>query len=337
MNTPILTIDTTAIAQNWRTLNKLSNGNAGAVVKANGYGLGVDIIVKTLLEEGVNTFFVATVSEALTVAKITQNATIYELSGFSCFEKILPNNIRPVINSYEQLKANTHAEFALQFDTGMSRAGFDLDQISHLTHLKPKLVMSHLACSDEPDHPMNLAQLGKFLKVNSAFPNTKASLSATGGILLGSQFHFDMTRPGIGIYGGAPFMEAKPTIQVNVPIINIREIPKGTQIGYGGTFTAQKAMRIATVLGGYADGISRALSNGASLFSNGTPCPILGRVSMDAMTIDISHINGQPASFELIGSNQDINDLANAAGTISYELFTGLGSRYHREIKSGGQ
>ncbi len=334
MNAPVLTIDTNAISQNWQQLNALSSGKAAAVVKANGYGLGIDITVKSLLKSGTNTFFVATVAEAIHAAKLAPDATIYELSGFSCFETSIPKNLQPVINSHEQLKANSHENFALQFDTGMSRVGFDLDQISSLNSLNPTLVMSHLACADEPDHPMNISQINRFMGVQSAFPNTPTSLSATGGILAGSKYHFDMTRPGIGIYGGAPFMDAKPTIQINLPVINIRDIPKGTHIGYGGTFTATKPMRIATVLGGYADGISRALSNSANLFANGTPCAILGRISMDAITVDITHLTTIPTSLDALGPDQDINDLAKAAGTISYELFTGLGSRYDRQIKS---
>ena len=337
MFAPKLTINSDAIAQNWQSLNELSSGKAAAVIKADAYGLGMNLVAPTLWNAGARMFFVATIVEAQALSLLLPQAIIYDLSGFSAFFTDLPTNIRPVLNTMAQLKTNRHTDFALQFDTGMTRLGFDIAQLDALTHLKPSLIMSHLACSDEPDHPMNASQLTVFKTIRAAFPNVPASFSATGGILLGSEFQFELTRPGIGIYGGAPFIAAKPTVQMSLPIIGTRDIKAGTRIGYGGTFTAPHDMRVATLLGGYADGLLRTLSGKAKFFAGDQACPILGRVSMDAITINITTLNDSPTSLDLFHPTQTLNDLANIAGTIPYEILTSIGARYERNFSGQTQ
>ncbi|MDX5381783.1 MAG: alanine racemase, partial [Rhodobacterales bacterium] len=187
----------------------------------------------------------------------------------------------------------------------------------------------HLACADEPDHPMNAAQLATFRAMTDGL-DVPRSLSATGGILLGSAYHFDLTRPGIGLYGGAPFAQSRPVAHVSLPVIQTRVVEAGETVGYGNAWTATEPIRLATVAAGYADGIHRALSKGLHLYAGDTPCPVRGRVSMDLITVDITHLPEVPAALDLLNHVQTVDTLADLAGTIGYEILTSLGRRYQR-------
>ena len=194
------------------------------------------------------------------------------------------------------------------------------------------LVMSHLACADEPPHPQNTAQLGAFRAMTDGL-NTPKSLAATGGTLLGEHYHFDLTRPGIGLYGGLPFDAAQPVVRLSLPVIQIREIAPGTTVGYGATYTAETPRKIATLSAGYADGLIRAMSSKATLWHGDTPCPLAGRVSMDLLTVDVTECDEPPETLDILGPNQTVDQLADAAGTIGYEILTSLGSRYTRDVR----
>jgi alanine racemase len=194
---------------------------------------------------------------------------------------------------------------------------------------RPDLIMSHLACADDPDHPMNAQQLALFHALTEGC-GVARSLSATGGVLLGREYHFDMTRPGIGLYGGAPFTQAQHVVQLSIPVIQIRDVAAGETVGYSNTFTAARDMRLATIAAGYADGIHRALSGRATLWAGDIPCPLVGRVSMDLLTIDVSDVPGDVDALDLLGPEQGVDDLADVIGTIGYEVLTGLGQRYAR-------
>jgi alanine racemase len=194
--------------------------------------------------------------------------------------------------------------------------------------------MSHLACADEPLHPMNAAQLAAFNAMSFALPARRKALSATGGILLGAPFHFNLTRPGIGLYGGAPFADAKPVVQLDLPVIQTRDVLPGEAVGYGATWLATRPSKIATVSGGYADGILRA-AKGFSLYAGATPCPVVGRISMDLITVDVTDLKEIPPRLSLLNSTQTVDVLAQKAGTIGYEILTSLGSRYQRRYTGG--
>jgi alanine racemase len=195
--------------------------------------------------------------------------------------------------------------------------------------LGPELLMSHLACADEPGHPMNARQLANVHAMTDG-TNVPRSLAATGGILLGPQYHFDLTRPGIGLYGGRPFAAAKGVVRLTLPVIQSRLLEPGEAVGYGCSWTAEHPATIATLAAGYADGILRALSGKATLWAGETPCPIAGRVSMDLLTVDVTHLAEPPRELDLICPEQSIDDLAEQAGTIGYEILTALGPRYER-------
>jgi len=197
----------------------------------------------------------------------------------------------------------------------------------------PALIMSHLACADEPGDAMNTAQLALFRQLTDG-TGIPRSLAATGGVLLGADYHFDITRPGVGLYGGRPFDAAQPVAHLSLPVIQIRDVEPGEAVGYSCTWRAEAPVRVATLAAGYADGILRALSSrGVRLWHGATPCPLLGRVSMDLLTVDVSHLPEPPAALDLLGTHQTVDDLADAAGTIGYEILTALGPRYARHYR----
>jgi alanine racemase len=191
------------------------------------------------------------------------------------------------------------------------------------------LIMSHLACADDPDHPQNTAQLSAFLDM-TAGATAPRSLSATGGILLGPAYHFDLTRPGIGLYGGMPYAQGQQVVRLSLPVVQVRDVALGETVGYSATFTADRDRKIATVSGGYADGLIRHMSNAADLFAGNTPCRLAGRVSMDLLTVDVTHLPEVPDHLDILCPDQGVDQLADVAGTIGYEILTSLGGRYQR-------
>ncbi|SDJ50382.1 alanine racemase [Aliiruegeria lutimaris] len=347
MATGTLTIDLDAIAANWQALNSLSGDTVetGAVVKADGYGLGAARAARTLARAGARKFFVAAAEEGAAVREaLGRGPDIFIFGGHMAgdTEMIHDLDLVPMLNSIDQLtrhfEALPGAAFGIQLDSGMNRLGLEPAEWAAVSELavsqSPKLIMSHLASADEPDSPQNADQLRQFREMTDGL-DVPRSLSATGGTLLGPDYHFDVTRPGIGLYGGLPFAEAKPVVRLSLPVIQTRLVAPGETVGYNATWSAPEEKLIATVAAGYADGILRAISNKADLYFNGTPCPIVGRVSMDLITVDISALGEVPPALDILCAEQGVDDLANAAGTIGYEILTSLGARYERKTIGG--
>ncbi|QHQ34824.1 alanine racemase [Algicella marina] len=331
-----LTIDLDAIAANWRALDALSAASVetGAVVKADAYGLGIARVAPALAAAGARSFFVALAEEGAELRRILgAGPSIHIFSGHMPGDAPLlaAHDLIPLLNSVRQVKRHRQAlpgrAYGLQLNSGMNRLGIEPGAVP--PGLAPVLTISHLACADTPHHPENARQRAAFA------PEGRASLAATGGTLLGAEFHCDLTRPGIGLYGGYPFTAARPVVALDLPVIQTRTIAAGETVGYGATWRATRPSRIATVSAGYADGLIRAMGNRACLFHGTTACPLVGRVSMDVITVDITDTADRPESLSILGPQQRIDTLAEAAGTIGYEILTSLGTRYNRVYKGG--
>jgi alanine racemase len=348
MGTGTLTIDLGAIAANWRALDALSAADCqtAAVVKADAYGLGVGKVALALAEAGARRFFVAVAEEGAALREaLGPGPEIYVLCGHMAGDAAVIGGLSlvPMLNSVEQLTRHLEAlpghPFGVQLDTGMNRLGIKAPEWSAVRDIVlaagPMLLMSHLACADDPGHAMNAAQLSAFRQMTDGC-GVPRSLAATGGLLLGPEYHFDLTRPGIGLYGGLPFEAARPVVGLTLPVVQVRTIAEGETVGYGATWQADDEAVIATVSGGYADGLIRRMGGRAVLFAGDIPCPLAGRVSMDLLTVDVTHLAEVPETLDILGPQQTIDDLAAAAGTIGYEILTALGSRYARRYLGGG-
>ncbi|PPB81776.1 alanine racemase [Albidovulum inexpectatum] len=343
-----LHIDLSAIAENWRALARASGpAETAAVVKADAYGLGADRVAPALAAAGARSFFVALAEEGAALrATLGDGPRIFVLSGHmeGDAQPIAQAGLIPVLNSPEQLTRHFQSlpghPFGIQLDTGMNRLGFEEDEwravSAEASRAGPTLIMSHLACADEPGHAMNARQLAVFRRMTNGI-DAPRSLAATGGILLGRDYLFDLTRPGIGLYGGMPFAQARPVVRLSLPVIQTRWVEPGETVGYGNTWTAPARRRIATLGAGYADGLIRAMSGRARVFDGDTPCPLVGRVSMDMIAADVTDLPGIPDRMDILGPRQGVDDLARAAGTIGYEILTSLGARYRRMHIGGAE
>lgn len=340
-----LSIDLGAIVANWRTLDAMSAGETSAVVKANAYGLGVDRVVPSLTKAGVQTFFVAAAEEGFAVRKAAGNeARVFVFSGHMDGDAraLRDNALIPLLNSPHQWQRHCSElpdhPFGIQLDTGMNRLGMEPRDFATLREdiqaASPVLVMSHLACSDEPEHIQNVQQLSVFKSITEGIDAAK-SLAATGGTLLGENYHFDLCRPGVGLYGGEPFAAANPVVTLETPIIQTRDVTVGESVGYGATWVATRPSKIATIAAGYADGLIRAMGNGLSLWADDQPCPLVGRVSMDMMGVDVTDLTTIPTHLDILNATQTVDVVAEAAGTIGYEILTSLGARYDRHYIGG--
>lgn len=340
MGTGILSIDLDALVVNWRALDARSAVETAAVVKADGYGLGAARVARALAAAGVRRFFVASAEEGAGLrAALGPGPEIAVFSGHMAGDAALIGGagLVPMLNSPEQFARHAEAlpgaAYGVQLDSGMNRLGMEAADWAGLRDRAAagplRLVMSHLACADEPAHPANAAQRDAFLAMTAGL-DAPRSLSATGGLLLGPAYHFDLCRPGIGLYGGAPFAEARPVVRLSLPVIQVRDLVPGETVGYGCTFTATRPTRIATVAAGYADGLIRALSGRATLWAGEVACPLAGRVSMDLLTVDVTGLAAVPEHLDILGPRQGVDALAEAAGTIGYEILTSLGPRYAR-------
>ncbi|WGW03075.1 alanine racemase [Tropicibacter oceani] len=336
-----LTIDLGALRANWRTLAQKAQAEAGAVVKADAYGLGMDRVAPALAEEGARRFFVAQAEEGAALRRtLGAGPEIFVFSGHMAGDADLIRgaNLVPMINSIDQMLRHVEGlpghPFGIQLDSGMNRLGMEPAEWGALRDIalaqNPALIMSHLACADEPDHGMNAHQLRLFRQMTDGI-DVPRSLSATGGILLGPEYHFDVTRPGIGMYGGLPFIDARPVVSLSIPVIQIRDLEPGESVGYGNSFVARNPMRVATIGAGYADGILRAMGPKASLWAGESRCKVLGRISMDLIGVDVTALHSAPEALELLGQHQSVDTLADWAGTIGYEILTSLGNRYARD------
>jgi alanine racemase len=349
-----------AIRRNYRKLRELSKpAETAAVVKANAYGLGVAQVFPALEREGCHTAFVATLAEAQALRGLS-NSTIYVLDGLlPCTAPVFEEaGLRPVLSSAEEVfewsgycnGRRRELPAAIHADSGMSRLGFPEEQVrllaktpELLSRFDLRLLMSHLACGDNVDHPKNEAQLKCFLELASLFPNIPRSLANSAGIFLGPPFRFDLTRPGIALYGGNPAAgnpnPMEPVIWLFGRIAKVSWARAGATVGYKATHTLERDTRIATAAVGYADGYFRALSasderGGPPAYIGEDKLPLLGRVSMDLITFDATDAPEEAVSrgawIELIGERVTVDDLASYAGTIGYEVLTSLGRRYHR-------
>ncbi len=338
------------------------------MVKADAYGLGVAAVAPVLAAAGCRWFFVATLDEGIALrALLGDGAEIAVLNGPAGGSAPLfaEHQLMPVLNHLGQIAE--WADFcrrdetlwraaAIHFDTGMNRLGLgaaERDRLAAgpdmLDAIEVRLVMSHLACADERRHAMNRAQLGLFTaaltRLAPHLPAVTASLANSSGIFLGADFHFDLARPGIALYGGNPTPpEPNPmaeVVRLQGKIIQVRDVDSPMTVGYGATHRVDRPCRIATVPLGYADGFLRSLGNRSYATIGSTRVPVVGRVSMDLITIDVTALPaaevhpGTPV--ELIGPGRSIDDVAAAAGTIGYEILTSLGARYRRRYSGGGR
>lgn len=358
----VLTIDLAALAANYRLLrDRAAPAVCSAVVKADGYGLGAATVAPVFYGEGCRHFFVAHLDEALELKQaLRPDVAIYILNGLppGAEAECAAAGLIPVLNGMEQV-ARWAAEArrlrrplpaVLQVDSGMSRLGLPAADVARIAG-EPQLldgirllyVMSHLACADQPDHPLNARQLEAFRAARAAFPGVPASLANSAGIFLGPDYHFDLVRPGASLYGLAPALDRpnpmERVVTLHAKVIQTREIAAGDVVGYGATFRAERPTRVATIALGYGDGWPRALSGRGAAWYEGTRLPFLGRVSMDSITIDVSALPpGLPQAgdlVELLGPHQSADEVAAQCGTIGYEILTSLGRRHHRRYIGG--
>ena len=347
MATAVLTIDLDALAANWRALDRASASGVqtAGVVKADGYGLGVAAVVRTLAAAGARRFFVAAAEEGVLARKaLGPGPQINILSGHMAGDTVLfrDYDLTPMLNSLDQITRHLESlpghAFGVQLDTGMNRLGMEEAEweaaAPFVLEASPELLMSHLACADDPDQAMNEVQLANFHAMTDG-TGVPRSFAATGGILLGPPYHFDLTRPGIGLYGGRPYEGAAPVVTLSLPVVQTRAVAAGEAVGYSATWVAAKPTLIATVQGGYADGIIRSLSARATLWAGDTPCPLVGRVSMDLITVDVTHLPKVPDALDLICANQTVDQLADQGSTIGYEILTGMAARLKRHYIGG--
>lgn len=335
------------VVANWRTLDALNASETGAVVKAAGYGHGAAPVALALSQAGCRTFFVAHAREGVEVRDaIGGEPIVYVLNGPDSGDLGLyaDAGLRTVLNTPAQLdiwrSSGLDSPVALKFDTGMNRLGLRPEIAGDLAvtgnGLSVAHVMSHLACADEPGHAKNTQQLKAFGEVVRHFPGTPASLANSAGCYLGGDYAFNLTRPGIALYGGshAPDgIELKPGLTLTAPVLSVHTGRAGETVGYGATKTFDQDTVLATVALGYADGLPRSASNSGFGVIGGMRCPIVGRISMDLTTVDVTGAKewAKPgARIEFIGAAANLEEQADCAGTLGYELITGLGSRVER-------
>jgi len=310
------------------------------VVKADAYGLGVAQVAPRLLREGAKTFFVARRDEGAGLRRVVGNGSvIYVLDGLDDPAVFRAHDLRPVLNTMDQVKMWRQApdlKAALHIDTGMNRLGVRPDELGTPLDLPQlSLVVSHLACGDAPENPMNTRQLAAFRAAAAAFAGTPLSLANSAGAFLGAPYGFDLVRPGISLYGGGPFdvphPEIKPVAHLSARVLQVRDLKAGETVGYGATFTAPHAMRLATVGLGYADGLLRSFAEHGFAVANDELRRLTGRVSMDAFSMDISGLDVAVDDWvEIFGARQAIDHVAVASGTIAYEWLTRIGPRVER-------
>ncbi|MBI3445233.1 MAG: alanine racemase [Magnetospirillum sp.] len=354
--TALLTIDVGAIVANWRRLSLLVGAaETAAVVKADCYGLGMEHVAPALFEAGARSFFVACVDEGIALRRAVPGAVIFVLSGPLGGDEgeFAAHGLIPVLNSLAQItgwaafakKGSGAPAAALHIDTGMNRLGLAEAELERLTakpevlaSIRPITVMSHLACADDSDSPMNAKQLVTLRRLSAALPAMPQSIAASAGIFLGRGFHLGMVRPGAALYGLNP-MQGRPNpmtqvVRLQGKIAQVRDVDSPMTVGYGATHRVEGRRRLATVVVGYADGWFRSLSNRGHGMIGGVKVPVVGRVSMDLTTFDVTDVPVEQAHpgalIDLIGPGHTVDDVAAEAGTIGYEVLTALGRRYHR-------
>jgi alanine racemase len=361
----ILTIDLSALESNYKTLRSAATpAECAAVVKADGYGLGLEPVAKQLADVGCPVFFVADLSEGRRLRKVARHAAIYILNGLpqGTAQVFADHKLRPVIGSTAELAewdaftrtANWDGGFALHVDTGMNRLGVSVEEAAaiaprlNMENHGLQLIMTHFVAAQYAESQRNQEQILTFRDVRSLFRGVPASIANSSGIFLGSSAHLDLVRPGAALYGVNPTPgkpnPMKPVVDLKVRIVKLRDIAFGETVGYDATWTARRPSRIAIVTMGYADGFPRAQSGsdqkpGGTLLVGGKPCPIVGRISMDLIALDVTDL--PPGSVKrgdfatVIGEGRDADAVGDMLGTIGYEVLTSLGRRYARIYKGG--
>jgi alanine racemase len=363
--TGVLTVDLDAIVANWRKLEKSAvPAECAGVIKADAYGCGLDPVARALAGAGCKTFFVATLDEARAARAVLPQASIYVLDGFfqNSGDAYAGIDARPMIGDLNELaewdvfcrRSGWAGGAGIHIDTGMNRLGLTVAEAQGII---PRinagdhgitLVISHLACAETLNHPLNARQLASFREIASLFSGVPASLSNSSGVYLGPAFQFDMVRPGAALYGVNPTPEAdnpmQGVVELKARIVQIRNVEKGDSVGYGGTWTARRPTRLAVVSAGYADGYFRAGGSndgtrGAEVVVAGKRCPVAGRISMDLIAVDVTDLEKSAVRrghmVTLIGEGITVDELAHHFGTIGYEVLTGIGRRYARIYKGG--
>jgi alanine racemase len=355
-----LTIRLGAIARNYRQfVDRCAPARVAAAVKADAYGLGMKPVARTLADAGCETFFVARLEEGIALRTLQPRARIYVLDGAheATAAPLISDGLVPVLNSLAEIETWSDAarerrvmlDCAIHLDTGMNRLGLpdyeratlSAEATTRLRNLNVLLWMSHLACADDCSSPMNAMQRDRFGPALASLPPAPASLSASAGALLGPDYCFDLVRPGIGLYGGNPCSGmANPFAVVAVltgQILQLRRVDTGESVGYGATFRASRPSILATIGLGYADGLMRAIGNKGSGAIAGVRAPVVGRVSMDLVTLDVTDVSSDAlkigADVEFLGDTISLDEFAGLAGTASYEVLTSLGSRMTRHYE----
>ncbi len=358
----VIIVDLARIADNWRALQRhVGNAVAAAVVKADAYGLGAREVIPALSAAGASVFFVATLEEAVEARALSgEGATVFVLDGLmpGTAGEMLHTGAWPVLSTREEIAEWTELAraravplpCALHLDTGLNRLGLSAGEIrtlvsdpGRLAGLDIRLVMSHLACADEPGHPMNARQRAVFDELRALLPPTAASLAASDGLMLGPDYHYAMVRPGYALYGGQAFQgggtPVEPVVAAYARILQVRAAAPPATVGYSATYEVPELTRLATISAGYADGVRRTASTatgaaqGGLAAIDGVIVPFVGRVSMDLVTLDVGRLRTAPRRgdlVELVGPTLPLEKVGTGAKTIGYEILTSLGRRFHR-------
>lgn len=358
----VLDIDLDAIVANWRSLSAVAGGvPSAAVVKADAYGLGAVPVASALAAAGCKTFFVAHLDEAIALRAVLAKPEIFVLHGISPGgeAETRAHRLTPVLSTLGQIeawaaearRAGRRLPAALHVDTGMARLGLSEAEVdtlaaepARLADLEPRLVMSHLAAAEDQANPSNARQLARFRLLRAKLPSMTACFANSSGVFLGADYHFDLLRPGAALYGIAPVAgrpnPLAPVVRLAGRVLRVATLEADTPVGYGGRFVTSAATRVATLSIGYADGFPRALAGRVRAGLDGVKLPLVGAVSMDMITVDVSALpEGRVREGDLLdvigGSADDVDAVAAAAGTIGYEILTSLGSRYARRWLGG--
>lgn len=348
---PTLHIDLDALVANWRMMRtRVAPAYPAAVVKADAYGLGAKEVATALARAGCTRFYVAWAEEGAALRRAlgpTPEILVFHGVTADTLDLFQLYALQPVLNSLDQIDLWSSASVsprpaAVHVDTGMNRLGLPEVHWPAAARMlpAPTRIVSHLACGDE-DHPANTTQLERFQHAAALWPGIPRSLSATGGAYRGKAYHFEEIRPGIGLYGGGPRpadgSAPHTVVTLTAPVLQVRDVRKGDSAGYGCTWTAEAHGRLATIGIGYADGYLRSASNRGHVYMKDRKRPIVGRVSMDLIVVDVTGLSVSPGDeIELLGPNMPLSEAADAMGTIDYELLTRLGARLDRRY-SGGQ
>jgi len=357
-----LSIDLEAVCDNWRLLRaRLGRAECAAVVKADAYGLGAEVVAPALFAAGCRHFFVAHLSEGLRLREVLDaSAEIYVLHGLhpGAEAECVGRGLTPVLNSLAQVaawqaaagRAGRALPAVLQVDTGMARLGMEAAEWTLLASTPARLagidvrfVMSHLVSAEDHADPTSARQLDRFLTLRERMPGLRASLANSSGIFLGADYHFDLVRPGAALYGVAPVRgrpnPMRPVIRLQGQVLQIRSIAAGTPVGYSHTWVAPRDTRIATVAVGYADGYLRSQGNRGRVMFEGKSLPVVGTVSMDTITVDATEVPPgrimEGSLIDLADAENGVDAIAERAGTIGYEILTSLGHRYARHYLGG--